>query len=212
MIKININEKAYAEHIIFNNAKFEVDEGKMIAIKGASGSGKSTLLAIIGLLENFDGDYYINDNLINKKNKDEFRKNYFSYVFQKSYLIPYLNVKDNIVMPIKNLKKKIDLDLYRNVINSLGISELEERFPHNLSGGEAQRVSIARAFMSNRKIMLCDEPTGSLDPENSKIVFDALANICKNQKYTIIVVTHSNDFDSYFDEIYYIKDKKVLKI
>lgn len=211
MIELIIDEKSYGNNNIFHDAKINIEEKQMVAIKGMSGSGKSTLLSMIGLLEDFEGKYYFKNEIIDKHNKESIRRNYFSYVFQKPFLIPYMNVKENILMPLKNLKENIDSAKYNEILGILNISELENRYPDTLSGGEAQRVSIARAVLSNRKIILCDEPTGSLDPLNTKIVMDSLKKIQNTLNVSIIVVTHSSEFDSYFDAIFYIENKKVLQ-
>lgn len=210
MINLVINKKAYDENVIFDNTNICINEKEFIAIKGKSGSGKSTLLAILGLLESFNGEYIFNDAIINDKNREEIRKNNLAYIFQKPFLIPYLTVKDNIIMPLKNLKEKIDEEKLNNIIKLLDLSAIINRYPENLSGGEAERVSIARAVMSNRKIILCDEPTGSLDPQNALNAMNYLLEIKNNYSSTIIMVTHSNEFDDFFDKIYKIEDKRIV--
>lgn len=209
MIKLDILDKKYENKIVFYDTKIEINEGEMVCIKGKSGSGKSTLLSIIGLLENFNGTYFLFNEEI-KDDKEKVRCDNFAYMFQNPMLIPYLNVKDNVLLPLKNLGEEINETKFHDVMKILDISDLEIRSVNTLSGGEAQRVSLARALLSSRKILLCDEPTGSLDPDNAKIVMDKLKEINKNYHYTVIMVTHSNDFDSYFDKIYRIMDKKVV--
>lgn len=210
MINLSIDKKAYGEHIIFEQTEIKIQEKDFIAIKGKSGCGKSTLLSMIGLLENFDGDYEFQSEKITEKTKEKIRVGHFSYVFQKAYLIPYITVKENILMPLKNLKESINMDKYSEVIELLDLKDLENRYPDNLSGGEAQRVAIARAVLSNRNILLCDEPTGSLDPINAKIVMDCLKEIHQKLNRTIFIVTHSSEFDSYFHKIYKIENQKVI--
>lgn len=208
MIHIDIKEKKY-DKLIFCNTSIDIKEAAFIGIKGASGAGKSTLISIIGLLESFDGEYYIDDDLI--QNREKCRIKNFAYVFQKPYLIPYLKVKDNLLMPIKNLRKNIDYGFFDEVIDLLDIKHLLDRKINNLSGGEALRVSIGRAVLSNRRIILADEPTGSLDPENAKKIMDLFKGL--NQKYniTIVMVTHSDSFDEYFTEIWNILGAKIVK-
>ncbi len=211
MINLTINKKAYGDHIIFEETHFSIQENEFIALKGKSGCGKSTLLSIVGLLENFEGNYEFQEKIITEKTKENIRINHFSYVFQKAYLIPYITVKENILMPLKNLKEPVDLEKYNEIVDLLDLKALENRYPDNLSGGEAQRVAIARAVLSNRNILLCDEPTGSLDPQNAKIVMESLKDIHQKLNRTIFIVTHSNEFDSYFQKIYRIENKKVIK-
>lgn len=208
MIKLIIKEKSY-DKVIFTNTQIEAKEGDFIGIKGPSGSGKSTLLSILGLLEKFDGEYYFEGQLITKKTAEKIRQANIAYIFQKPYLISYLNVKENILMPLKNAKEKWDASYFEEVIKLLSIEDLIHRYPENLSGGEAQRVAIARAIMTKRKLILCDEPTGALDPDNSKKVMDKLKEIVQKYNQTIIMVTHSNDFDNYFNKLFYIRNEKI---
>ena len=208
MIYINISEKKY-DKTIFCNTEITIEKSSFIGIKGESGAGKSTLINIIGLLEDFSGEYYINNKLIIDKEKN--RVDNFAYVFQKPYLIPYLNVEDNLLMPLKNLKSNIDPIFFDEIIDILDIKDLLKRKVNNLSGGEALRVSIGRAVLSKRKIILADEPTGSLDPKNAKKIMDLFQELNQKYKITIVMVTHSNLYDEYFSEIWNISNKKVIK-
>jgi ABC-type lipoprotein export system ATPase subunit len=209
MITIKNISVEFGNRKIFNDASINIIENEFICIKGSSGSGKSTLLSIIGLLNKNFYDYTLDDVKINKKNREKIRKENFSYVFQDDLLIPYLSVYDNLIMPLRNLNKKIFKEDVVNLASKLGINDLLDVECKKLSGGERQRVSIARAILSNRRIMTVDEPTGNLDPTNAKIVMELLKKAQKEYNITIILVTHSNSFDSYFDKIYYIKDKKI---
>lgn len=209
MIHIDINEKKY-DKVIFSNTSIDINYGSFIGIKGESGAGKSTLLGIIGLLEDFDGNYYIDD--LNVSDKEKVRCDNFAYVFQKPYLIPYLNVLDNLLMPLRNLKEDRNDYFINEVVELLDIKDLLNRKIHNLSGGEALRVSIGRAILSNRKIILADEPTGSLDPKNSKNIMELFKKLNEKYNITVVMVTHSQSYDEYFDEIWDIKERKVVKL
>ncbi len=209
MLKMNISNKSFDDKIIFKNANIVINDNDFLGIKGKSGSGKTTLLSMIGLLQGFDGNYFICDNEVNKRNKDKFRKEYFSYVFQKSFLIPYYNVLENIIMPLKNAKEEVDKNRIFAMAKELEIDQILDCYPKTLSGGEAQRVAILRAYFSKRKYMLVDEPTGSLDPENSKKVMDLFKKLNTEYGITIIMVTHSNDFDSYFNRILHIENMEI---
>ncbi len=206
---LDIKDKTFTSKQIFNNTKFEISDGQMIAIVGESGIGKSTLLKMIGLLEPFVGEYQIDGNKIVKKNLDKTRNNIFSYLFQDPMLVPYLNVFENIVLPLKNMKKDIEKELVIHLAKTLNIEPLLYRSIKKLSGGELNRVAIARALIADKPVILCDEPTGNLDDENAEIVM----NLLKEQKAlgkTVIVVTHSNYFNNYYDFIYRIKNKEIL--
>lgn len=206
---LDIKDKTFTSKQIFSNTKFEISDGQMIAIVGESGIGKSTLLKMIGLLEPFVGEYQIDGNKIVKKNLDKTRNNIFSYLFQDPMLVPYLNVFENIVLPLKNMKKDIEKELVIHLAKTLNIEPLLYRSIKKLSGGELNRVAIARALIADKPVILCDEPTGNLDDENAEIVM----NLLKEQKAlgkTVIVVTHSNYFNNYYDFIYRIKNKEIL--
>ncbi len=206
MIEINIDKKQF-DKVIFENAKIVINDGDFIGIKGPSGAGKSTLLSIIGMLESFEGKYYIDGELI--KPSEKLRKNNFSYIFQKPYLLSYLNVYDNLVMPLKNLKIKVDKSEIENLSKKLGIFDLLDKYPAYLSGGECQRITILRAFLARRKYILIDEPTGSLDPNNSSKVLELFKILNEEYGATLVMVTHSNDYDSYFNRRLYIDSMEI---
>lgn len=209
LLELEIKRKIYSEKLIFENTALTVNQGEFIGIKGESGIGKSTLLSIIGLLENFEGNYTINNELITPQNREKERIKNFAYVFQKPYLIPFLTVKENILMPSKNLKEEIPLEEVTLIAKEFNITDILDRMPVNLSSGESERVALARAVLSKRKIILADEPTGNLDPNNAKVVMDLFKKINESFKTTIVMVTHSNLYDDFFDNIFFIKDNKV---
>lgn len=213
MIIIKNLNKSYGSKVLFSQANFIVKEKSLIAIKGQSGVGKTTLLSIIGLMENFEGDYQLDGQIIDsKKDLEKIRKSYFSYVFQQPLLIEYMNVYDNIVLPLKNKKQKVNQEMIEQCLNLLGISSLKEQLVAHLSGGEKQRVSIARAVAANTKIILADEPTGNLDELNGHEVMKLLKKVQENYGVTILMVTHSNQLDAYFDHIFSIQDKKIIEV
>lgn len=212
MIEIEHLSLNFDDKFIFRDANFSIKQNEFLCIKGPSGSGKSTLLSIIGLLTKEIYPFKLDNIEINKKNKEEIRKKYFAYVFQDDLLINYLSVYDNLVMPLKNLHKKIDKFDVENIARKLNIYDLLYKKSSVLSGGEKQRVSIARAILCDKPIIMADEPTGSLDPYNSQIVMDLLAQANQEFKKTIIMVTHSDLFDDYYDRIVEIKDNKICDI
>lgn len=212
MINIEHLTLSFDDKFIFRDANITIKQNEFLCIKGPSGCGKSTLLSIIGLLNKDIYSFKLDNIEITKKNKEELRKQYFAYVFQDDYLINYYTVYDNLVMPLKNLHKKIDKFDVENIAKKLNIYDLLYKKSSVLSGGEKQRVSIARAILCNKPIITVDEPTGSLDPINSKIVMDLLAQANHEFKKTIIMVTHSDIFDNYYDRIVEIKDNKICDI
>ncbi len=188
------------------------DKG-LIFILGSSGSGKTTLLNILGLLDKpTSGEVFVNNININKMQEKKlslYRNSYIGFVFQESYLFDELNVYDNIGLCInskeKNWRNKID-----ELLNQVGLNGYGKRKISELSGGEKQRVSIARALIKNPSVLLADEPTGNLDIENSKIVFDELKKISEN--HLVIVVSHEVDLAmKYADGIVKIADGKIIQ-
>lgn len=209
MLKLNIEKKEFPGKIIFEQTEIVIQKGAFVGIKGASGSGKSTLLKMIGLLEPFEGTYSIDEKVLVKKERENVRRNHFAYLFQEPELIPYLNVEDNIRMPLKNLKIRPDREKTDELMKLMNIFDLKDRYPEKLSGGEAQRVALCRAVMSDREYILCDEPTGSLDPENAHIVMEYLKKINQSLHKTIIMVTHNLEYDVYFSELFGLKERKI---
>lgn len=212
MIEIKNLSKKYNEHIIFEDAGITINSGDFIAIKGESGSGKTTLLNIIGLLEQADEiDYRFDDALLPKQKSalESIRRKSFSYVFQDACLISYLNCYDNIVMPLKNLKMQISKDKVEEIARQLNIEDILYKNVTKLSGGEKTRVAIARAILTGNPYVLADEPTGNLDPKTSLEVMEIFKTLNKDLHFTIIMVTHTETLDSFFNRILYIAGGKI---
>lgn len=212
MISINNLTIKFDQKVIFDYANFTIYRNEFVCIKGPSGSGKSTLLSVIGLLSKDIYDYTFENVKIDKKNKEQIRKDNFAYIFQEDLLINYLNVYDNLVMPLKNLHQKFDKSDVEKIAKELNIFDLLYKDAKKLSGGEKQRVSIARSILCQKSVITADEPTGSLDPINSKIVMDLLKKAQKDFHKTIILVTHSDLYDSYFDRIVNIEGHQICDI
>lgn len=216
MIKLTNISKKYKDKIIFNDLNLTLEDEKFIALVGQSGSGKTTLLNILGGLDlKYDGQYeiIIDNDIKNMKDIDyqeKYRLDYFSYIFQDFNLINYLSVYDNIVLPLKYQKKKIDNEKIESTCKELGIYELISKKVKYLSGGEKQRVSIARCLLLDTKYILADEPTGSLDYDNTIITIEMLKNIVKTHNKTVIVVTHNLFVLNYFDEVYEVVNNDVI--
>ncbi len=209
LIKMNNINKKYSKNSneinALSNINVNFEKGKFYAIMGHSGSGKTTLLSIIGLINNFDsGKYFLENKDIKKLNDIElskFRMNKIGFIFQDFYLDEHMTSLENVMLPMiinnkikKNERRNIALDLLKKV----NMLERASHLPKELSGGEQQRIAIARALANNPTIILADEPTGNLDVENEKIIFEELKKLSKNGK-CVIVVSHSNEVIKYAD-------------
>jgi putative ABC transport system ATP-binding protein len=195
LIELSSICKRYGTIEVLKNINLTVKEGDFISIRGKSGVGKTTLLKIIGLLETPDkGEVKLlgrNVNGLSDDEKSEIRLHYIGFVFQFFNLIPSLTVLDNIELPLAlaGIDKHKRRKRARELLEYFGLTSLEERFPETLSGGERQRIAIIRALVNNPKIILADEPTSSIDDENSQLVMDLLSKINKERKVTIIMTT-----------------------
>lgn len=206
----NIN-KSY----ILNKNKIQVlkdinvnfNKGEIISIFGESGSGKSTLLNIIGGLDkNFEGNIFFKNEKINNF-LDKYRKENIGFVFQNYNLIPYLNVIDNVKISLllAKLSNKQKHNIAKEMLEKVGLKGHLYKYPNELSGGERQRVAIARAIVKNPKILICDEPTGSLDSKNSKEILNIFFKLAR-LGHTIIIATHSNEVIKISNKVLIIKD------
>ena len=203
MIKaINISH-SYSKDIALQNINFEVKKGEFVAIIGESGSGKSTLLSILStLLKPTSGEIFFKDiNFKDIKNIDTFRQENIGFIFQFHYLIDYLNIKENIQIANENAKDKEIEEL----LELLGIKNIINKYPNEISGGQRQRAAIARALINKPKVIFADEPTGNLDSKNSQNVFDIFKKLSK-EGTTIIVATHDINLSSKADRIVEVKD------
>lgn len=207
------NEKVMA----LNDVSYTFEMNNFYGIMGHSGSGKTTLISILGLLESFDScTYLINGEEVKDfdNNKiSKIRRDYIGFVFQDFYLDEYLNVYENVMLPLithKELSKEKKNEMVIEALTKVGIVDRKNHFPSQLSGGEKQRVAIARALINNPKIILADEPTGNLDEDNEKMIFQILKDLSKEGK-CVIVVSHSNEVKSYADKIIKIANGKLVK-
>jgi len=197
------------------NVDLLVNEGEFVVFSGPSGSGKTTLLLSIGgMLQPSSGEVNVfNRNIYHMKEQErtEFRAKNIGFVFQMFYLIPYLNVLDNIMLSagLGNNGAK-NRNVSEQLIDQLGISDRISHKPSELSAGERQRVALARALIHEPKIILADEPTGNLDPENSRSVLNAVHEF--HQKGgTVILVSHGSDANQYADRIIHLNNGKIVK-
>ena len=204
--------------LILKNINFKLKEGNIVSIMGPSGCGKSTFLNIVGMLDSeFVGKYhFLNKNVINLsiQEKNSLRNNSIGFVHQFFHLIPELSVLENVAMPkmIQTNNKKESLDSAEYLINKFGLSERIYFKPLSLSGGEQQRVSIARALINNPQIIIADEMTGNLDEETSDSIFDFFLNEIKINKQSLIYVTHNEKYAKKADIRYIISKKRIINI
>ena len=189
---LNLN-KTFNDHIIFEDFSLSINDGEFVVVIGPSGCGKTTLLNIIGGIEDFDsGEVFVGKyDLKNKNKRQQFFQSEIGFLFQNFALIENKTVEDNLKIVRENIKNNISID---EVLDHFGINKLKKQKVYTLSGGEQQRVALARLLLKKCNVILADEPTGSLDEENSKIVIDALKELNKTGK-TVIMVTHNKDFE-----------------
>ena len=217
MIKLKNISKSYGNEKILNNISLEIDQGEFVSVVGPSGAGKTTLLNIIGTIEDFNinssTELKLNDINISSLNDvqiSEFRNKNIGFIFQFHQLLPELNNFENIILPamIGKQSKKIYVDRAHELANLLGINKILYKHPDSISGGERQRVAVARSLINNPKILLADEPTGNLDSENEKIIMSLFKKLNSEKGLTIVLVTHNKDFAKISNKCYIIKDGK----
>lgn len=203
------------DEYVFKNLNYEFESGKMYAIKGKSGSGKTTLLSVIsGLEKKYEGKIYFQDKDLSKINLDKYRNSDIGIVFQSYNLLPHLTANENIQLSMDinhlklNKKEKIN-----ELLESVGLTSSHgKRRVLKLSGGEQQRVAIARSLSYNPKIIIADEPTGNLDKGTEIEILNIFYNLAKKENKCVVIVTHSDNVCNRCDSVYELqkmkKDKK----
>jgi putative ABC transport system ATP-binding protein len=216
-IIVNNLSKTYGQLRVVNEVSFEVEKGEFLAVQGASGSGKSTLLGLLAGLEKPDagGKILIEGTEVVPMTEDQlalFRRHNIGFVFQAFYLIPTLNVVENVAFPLfpEPLPKKEMLERAQKVAESVGLKERVKHYPNQLSGGEQQRVAIARSLINNPRIILADEPTGNLDSENGRKIIELLCRLNKEKGLTLVLVTHDDKIAAESDRIIRMKDGRIV--
>ena len=197
-----------------NGITCDFEEGKFYAIIGRSGSGKSTLLHILGGLDRpTNGEVLVDGKDICAMNDEQmaiFRRRHMGFVFQQFNLLEEYNVKNNILMPLKLDGRKADPAFYEEVIATLGLKEKVRKFPSELSGGEQQRVAIARSILAKPRLIIADEPTGNLDKKTGEEVLELLTTCAAKFGQTLIVVTHDPEIARKADVVICIEDGKIV--
>ncbi len=179
---------------ILSNLNVDIKSGEVVAILGSSGSGKSTLLSLVcGLDKPDEGDIYIRDTDFTKLNSKEtiaFRAKNIGIVFQQFHLVSHLNAFENVSLPLEILGEKIDQKKIYSVLDRVGLGHRHDHLPSELSGGESQRLAIARALITEPALLLADEPSGNLDTETGKKVMKTFFDQVREHKTTTVLVTH----------------------
>lgn len=193
IIKIQHLNKNFGEVKALQDINFSLLQGQWLAIMGPSGSGKSTLLNILSLMdEQSSGEYFLdgtNVQSLDESAKIKIRREKIGLIFQQFHLIPYLNALENVMLA-QFYHSSVDEEDARAVLEKVGLAHRLKHLPSELSGGEQQRLCIARALINNPELLLADEPTGNLDEANEKIVLDLLKQL-KNEGKTIVLITHN---------------------
>jgi putative ABC transport system ATP-binding protein len=219
MISIKNLHKSYpmgkdALHVL-KGLDLEIKEGEFVSIMGSSGSGKSTLLNIVGLLDEHDsGEYYLNNQKIEKLDEKKaaiLRNKFLGFVFQSFNLINYKNALENVALPLyyQGVGRKERNAIALDYLAKVGLKERANHLPNELSGGEKQRVAVARALVTKPKVILADEPTGALDSTTSSSVMELLKQI-NREGMTVFVITHEEDIAAQTDRIVRLKDGIIM--
>lgn len=203
---------------ILKNISFEINEGEFVSIMGKSGCGKSTLLYILSTMDtNYTGELFLNDKLITGQTSDHLasiRNEQIGFVFQFHYLLAEFSVLENVMLPARKLGLKSKEEIEHDAITKLkllGIEDQALKLSSRISGGQKQRVAIARALINNPSIIMGDEPTGNLDSKNSDIVFDIFKELSVEEKLSLLIVTHDDDFAHRTDRIIMMGDGKIIE-
>ena len=207
---------SYGNLKVLKDVSLEINKGEFISIIGSSGAGKTTLLNILGTLQKLqDGSLKINNQEIKNLNDtllSKFRNEQIGFVFQFHNLLPEFTVLENVCLPAlinKGNKVKIE-EKAKQILKSLNMTDKINQKPNELSGGEQQRVSVARSLINSPTILLADEPSGNLDSKNAKDLHNILLKLNKEKKQTVVVITHNNDLAKLADRVIKIEDGKII--
>lgn len=215
MIKIENLHKSYgtgeSRNEVLKGISLDINDGDFMVLLGASGSGKSTLLNVISGLEPADDGciFYDNKNICGMSDNEitVFRKNTIGYVFQQYFLLPNLNVDKNVKMGADLAGNKD----YRKLIEAVGLADKMKKYPHELSGGEQQRVSVARALAKQPRVLFLDEPTGALDEATGRMVLELICKLQKEIEFTMVMVTHNRNIAEMADTVVCMNSGRIVE-
>lgn len=216
MIEVKDITKSYGtkdnKQQVLKGISLKIEDGEFAVILGASGSGKSTFLNVVSGLERADsGTVYYDDVDITKLSDNEltaFRKETVGFIFQQYYLLPNMTVEKNVRMGAELASNKE----YKEIINAVGLSDKIKKYPSELSGGEQQRVSVARALAKKPKVLFLDEPTGALDENTGRQVLDYIARLHKESDFTVVMITHNQNIADMADKVIRINSGRIVDI
>ncbi len=200
---------------VLKSLDITIEKGEFVSIMGASGSGKTTLLNVLSSIDKINGGTITIEGTeisgMKEKQLAEFRKNYLGFIFQEYNLLDTLTVKENILLPLTITKATpAEADRkFEGVAKELGIYELKDKYPNEISGGQKQRTSAARAFIHEPSIIFADEPTGALDSKSASDLLNKLSELNEKRKATIVMVTHDPVAASYCHRVIFIKDGQI---
>jgi lipoprotein-releasing system ATP-binding protein len=216
MLKASKIYKKYGSLEVLKGVDIEISKGEIVSIAGSSGAGKSTLLHILGTLDTADkGEILFNDKNISKlsgKKLAEFRNKYIGFVFQFHHLLPEFSALENICVPgwIAGGKNKDIRERALELLDLLNLKDRAEHKPGELSGGEQQRVAVARALINNPLIVMADEPTGNLDSANAQELHKLFIDLRDRFQQTFLIVTHNEELAKMSDRILHMKDGRII--
>ena len=194
---------------------FTVESGEFVSIMGESGAGKSTLLSIVGAMNPPSSGKFVVDEIdvyrLGSEKRTDFRREFIGFVFQSFHLVPYLTVVENVMLPLTTVKvsKKRKRVLAEEALDQVGLAGKEQRLPSQISGGEKERVAIARAIVNDPPVLLADEPTGNLDSKTKHEIMGLLQRL-NQEGTTILMVTHSQDCAAYAERILRVSDGRLI--
>tara|TARA_B100000212_G_scaffold335683_1_gene307957 strand:+ start:183 stop:845 length:663 start_codon:yes stop_codon:yes gene_type:complete len=205
--------KKYNDNKILDSLNFSLNTNEIVSIFGPSGSGKTSLLNIFGLIDReYNGQLKINNENIKKNISNHLlRRNFIGFIFQFHHLLPEFSIFDNLILPLQfsSISKKEKNNRINFYLDMLGIENLKNKYPYEISGGERQRVSIIRSIINNPKIVIADEPTGNLDFKNSNDVYDLINYLKKESSVSFIIATHDKNTINISDRNYNLINKKI---
>ena len=199
---------------VLDAVSLEITDGEFVVIRGSSGSGKSTLLSLLSGLDNpTSGRIFIQDTDITDMSEDDLaplRNETIGFVFQSFHLVPSLNALENIMFPAELKQDPNAESSAQTLLERVGLSERASNFPHQLSGGEKQRVAICRALVNNPQLIFADEPTGNLDSKNSDAILSLMLELKQELQTTLVLVTHNDDIANMADRVVTLQDGRIV--